>query len=107
MALRLCFLTTLENDASLWVAIAAFLGLWWIALRLLAMRLPMGLVCGCLQLGSADVWKYCYAIPLRDLCGVAVWAAGLVRDRVLSRYQRLKLDAEGKILEAERSVHLL
>ena len=87
--------------ASLWVAIAALLGLWWIALPLLAIRLAMALVCGWLLLGSADVWKYCYAIPLRDLCGVAVWAAGLVGDRVVWRDQRLKLDAEGKIIAAE------
>jgi ceramide glucosyltransferase len=93
--------------ASLWVAIAALLGLWWIALPLLAIRLAMALVCGWLLLGSADVWKYCYAIPLRDLCGVAVWAAGLVGDRVVWRDQRLKLDAEGKIIEAERSARLL
>ena len=93
--------------ASLWVAIAALLGLWWIALPLLAIRLAMALVCGWLLLGSADVWKYCYAIPLRDLCGVAVWAAGLVGDTVVWRDQRLKLDAEGKIIAAERSAHLL
>jgi ceramide glucosyltransferase len=93
--------------ASLWAAIAALMGLWWIALPLLAIRLAMALVCGGLLLGSADVWKYCYAIPLRDLCGVAVWAAGLVGDAVLWRDQRLKLDAEGKIIEAERSAHLL
>ena len=57
--------------------IAALFGLWWIALPLLAIRMAMAMVCGWLLLGSADVWKYCYAIPLRDLCGVAVWAAGL------------------------------
>ena len=64
--------------ASLWAVIAALFGLWWIALPLLAIRLAMAIVCGWLLLGSADVWKYCYTIPLRDLCGVAVWAAGLV-----------------------------
>ena len=64
--------------ASLWVLIAALFGMWWIALPLLAIRLAMAMVCGGFLLGSLDVWKYCYAIPLRDLCGVAVWAAGLV-----------------------------
>jgi hypothetical protein len=67
----------------------------------------MALVCGWLVLGSTDVWKYCYAIPLRDLCGVAVWAAGLAGDTVVWRDQRLKLDAEGKIIAAEQSTHLL
>ena len=84
--------------ASLWVAIAALLGLWWIALPLLAIRFAMAMVCGWFLLGSADVWKYCYAIPLRDLAGVAVWAAGLFGNTVIWGDQRLKLDAKGKIV---------
>jgi ceramide glucosyltransferase len=87
--------------ASLWVLIAAFMGLWWIALPLLVIRLAMSIVCGWFLLGSADVWKYCYAIPVRDLCGVAVWAAGLVGDTVVWRDQRLKLDAEGRIVSRQ------
>jgi len=90
--------------ASLWVALAALLGLWWIALPLLAIRLAMAMVCGWLLLGSRDVWKYCYAIPLRDLCGVAVWAAGLFGHTVVWRDQKLKLDAQGKIVS---KTHLL
>ena len=82
--------------ASLWVVIAALFGLWWIALPLLAVRLAMAMVCGWFLLGSADVWKYCYAIPLRDLCGVAVWAAGLFGHTVVWRDQRLRLDARRK-----------
>ncbi len=84
--------------ASLWVLIAALFGIWWIALPLLVIRMVMAIVCGWLLLGSADIWKYWYAIPLRDLCGVAVWAAGLIGDTVVWRDQRLKLDAEGRII---------
>lgn len=84
--------------ASLWVLIAALFGFWWIALPLLVIRIAMAIVCGWLLLGSAEVWKYCYAIPLRDLCGIAVWAAGLMGDTVIWRDQRLKLDAEGRIV---------
>jgi ceramide glucosyltransferase len=87
--------------ASLWVLIAAFFGMWWMALPLLAIRMAMALVCGRFLLGSGDVWKYCYAIPLRDLCGVAVWAAGLARNTVVWRDQRLKLDAQGRIVNRE------
>ncbi|MGP0070506.1 MAG: bacteriohopanetetrol glucosamine biosynthesis glycosyltransferase HpnI [Bryobacteraceae bacterium] len=83
--------------ASIWVLIAAVLGQWWIALPLLGIRLAMATVSGWL-LGSSDVWKYWYAIPLRDLAGVAVWAAGLFRNTVVWRDQRLKLDAEGRIV---------
>ena len=83
--------------ASLWVVIAATLGLWWIALPLLAIRLAMAIVSGRL-LGSPDVWKYCYAIPLRDLAGVAVWTAGLFGQTVIWRNQRLRLDGQGRIM---------
>jgi len=83
--------------ASLWALIAALFGFWWIALPLFAIRLAMAITCGWFLLGSADVWKYCYAIPLRDFWGVAVWAAGLVGRRVIWRDQRITLDAQGKI----------
>jgi ceramide glucosyltransferase len=83
--------------ASVWAAIAALFGLWWIALPLLVVRLAMAILCGEL-LGSTDVWKYCYAIPVRDLCGVTVWAAGLFGHTVVWRDQKLKLDGEGKIV---------
>jgi len=78
------------------------LDLAWIALPLLAIRLAMAIACGWLLLGSRDVWKYCYAIPLRDLCGVAVWVAGLMAHTVVWRDQQLKLDAEGRIISRQQ-----
>lgn len=84
--------------ATLWIVLAAAFGLWWLALALLVIRLAMAMVCGWVLLGSADVWKYCYAIPLRDLAGVAVWAAGLFGHTVVWRDQRLRLDGEGRIV---------
>jgi ceramide glucosyltransferase len=81
-----------------WAAIAALFGLWWIALPLLAIRFAAAMVSGWFLLRSADVWKYCYAIPLRDLGGVAVWAAGLFGQTVVWRDQRLELDADGRIV---------
>jgi len=89
--------------ASLWAAIAALFGLWWIALSLLVIRFAMAMVSGWSLLGSADVWKCCYAIPLRDLCGVAVWAAGLFGRTVVWRDQQLKLDAEGRIVSKQNA----
>jgi ceramide glucosyltransferase len=86
--------------ASLWVVIAALFGLWWIALPLLAIRLAMAIICGWFLLGAADVWKYCYAVPVRDLWGVAVWGAGLFGRTVIWRDQKLTLDADGKIVSS-------
>lgn len=84
--------------ATLWAGVAAAVGLWQVALPLLAIRLAMALISGCWLLGSADVFKYCYAIPVRDLAGVAIWAAGLFGREVFWRDRRLQLDAEGKII---------
>jgi ceramide glucosyltransferase len=84
--------------ATLWAVISAFFGLWWIALPLLAIRFAMAIAGGWFLLRSADIWKYCYAIPLRDLWGGAVWAAGLFGHTVVWRDRWLKLDAEGRIV---------
>ncbi len=86
--------------ATLWAIVAAACGLWWVALALLAIRFAMAITCGFFVLASPDVWKYWYLIPLRDLWGVAIWAAGLWGDTVEWRGRRLKLDADGKIIAA-------
>ena len=87
--------------ATFWALAAAACGLWWVAAALLAIRFAMAITCGWFVLGSADVWKYCYLIPLRDLWGVAIWATGLFGDTVEWRGRRLRLDAEGKITAAD------
>ena len=84
--------------ATLWALVAAVSGHWLLGLGLLGIRMAMALVCGVMVLKSADVWKYFYLIPVRDLAGVAVWAAGLFGDTVEWRGQRLRLDRNGKII---------
>ncbi len=87
--------------ATLWAVLAAACGWWLAALVLLAIRFAMAIACGWFVLRSDVVWKYCYLIPLRDLWGVAIWAAGLFGDTVEWRGRRLRLDAEGKIIAAD------
>ncbi len=87
--------------ATLWAVLAAACGLWSVAAALLAIRFAMAMTCGWFVLGSADVWKYWYLIPVRDLWGVAIWAAGLFGDTVEWRGRRLRLDAEGRIIAAD------
>jgi len=89
--------------ATLWAVLASVAGLWWVAVPLLAIRLAMAITCGWWVLRSADVWKYFYLIPLRDLWGVAVWAAGLFGNTVEWRGRKLRLDAKGRIVAVERS----
>ena len=86
--------------ATLWVLLAAAFGLWPAALGLLALRLAMALACGWWVLGSADVLKYLYLIPIRDLWGVSIWAVGLFGNAVEWRGRRLRLDREGKIVKS-------
>lgn len=84
--------------AIVWTIAVACGGLWWTAVALLVIRLAMAVCCGWFVLRSPDVWKYIYVIPLRDLWGVAVWAAGLLGNTVEWRGRRLRLDQEGRIL---------
>ncbi|HLG97225.1 MAG TPA: bacteriohopanetetrol glucosamine biosynthesis glycosyltransferase HpnI [Bryobacteraceae bacterium] len=84
--------------ATLWAIAAACAGLWWTALAVLLIRLAMAVSCGWFVLRSADVWKYMYAIPLRDLWGVAIWAAGLFGNTVEWRGRKLALDKQGRIV---------
>ncbi len=83
--------------ATLWAVVAALSGAWWTALALLGIRFAMAFTAGWLVLRSPDVWKYCYLIPLRDLWGVAVWAAALFGNTVEWRGRRLRLDRQGRI----------
>jgi ceramide glucosyltransferase len=87
--------------ATLWALLAALCGLWCVALPLLAIRFAMAITCGWFVLRCPEVWKYCYLIPLRDLSGIGVWAAGLFGKTVEWRGVRLRLDEEGKIVAAE------
>ena len=87
--------------ATLWAVVSAACGQLPLALALLGIRFAMALTCGWFVLRSADVFKYFYLIPFRDLWGVAIWAAGLFGDTVEWRGRRLELDADGKIKDAD------
>jgi len=84
--------------ATLWALVALACGLWEVALTLLAIRLVMAIAGGWFVLRSGDVWKYCYAIPARDLWGAGVWAAGLFGNEVEWRGRRLRLDRQEQIV---------
>jgi ceramide glucosyltransferase len=87
--------------ATLWAAVVGALGFWWMAAGLLAIRFAMAIACGWFVLRSADVLKYFYAIPLRDLFGAGIWCAGLRSRTVQWRDRRLHLDREGRIVGVE------
>jgi ceramide glucosyltransferase len=64
---------------------------------LVALRIVAGIAAGALVLEDRRVIPDFYLMPLRDLAGVAVWAAGLFGSTVIWRGDRLMLDREGRI----------
>jgi ceramide glucosyltransferase len=85
--------------ATFWVAVAVALGEWHAGLVLLGLRMVVAIEAGWLVIRSSDVWKLWFLIPFRDLFGVAVWVAGLIGSTVEWGGQRMRLDAQGRILD--------
>lgn len=87
--------------ATLWALLLAGCGHFRAAAALLALRLLAGLTTAfCVlraRLKLADV----LLVPLRDLWGVAVWAAGLWGHCVIWRDQRLRITGDGRIVADE------
>jgi ceramide glucosyltransferase len=84
-------------NASLWSLLAFATGAWWAGAVLLALRLTAGLLSGWAVLGSRDVLRCFWLIPLRDLWGFAVWAYGLTGGTVEWRGAHLRLTRDGRI----------
>ena len=61
----------------------------------------MAIEAGWFKMRSPDVLKLSWAIPLRDLFGVAVWVAGLFGSTVIWRGRTLRLDRDGRIRQFE------
>jgi ceramide glucosyltransferase len=85
------------TNATLWAAVCAVFGRLDLAAWLLGLRLVMAFAAGWGVLRSRDVLLLWWLAPLRDLCGFAVWVAGLFGHSVVWRGQRLALDGEGRI----------
>ncbi len=83
--------------ATVWALLLACAGEWSVALAVLAARMLMALESGWMVMRSRDVLRLWFLIPLRDLFGAAVWAAGLFGNTVVWRGQTLHLNKEGRI----------
>lgn len=70
-------------------------------LALLGLRLAVAVIAGFGALGDRKALFMLPLAPLRDLWGVAVWAAGLVGSRVVWGDASLVLDREGRIVSHE------
>jgi ceramide glucosyltransferase len=85
------------SNATLWAALLAGGGLWWAAAALLAVRLAAGIAAGAFVLEDRRAITDFYLMPLRDLAGMALWAAGLFGSTVVWRGRTLRLDRDGRI----------
>ena len=88
--------------ATLWAALLMLSGQWWAGAGLLVLRLATALTVALGALRARLSPGDAILIPLRDLWGAAVWAAGLGGRTVVWRGRRLRLSRDGRILAAEQ-----
>ena len=86
------------THATTWALLALLFGEPWIASGLMVLRYAMAIMAGWVVLRSRDVLKLWWLIPVRDLFATAVWCAGMFGDTVDWAGERLRLDAQGRIL---------
>ncbi len=91
----------LVTQATFWALLAASAGWWAPAAVTLATRLAAGLATGVGLLRCPITRRWWWLMPLRDLSGTAVWAAGLVGSTVEWRGRRLRLSRDGRISAIE------
>ncbi len=87
------------THATLWSLVALAAHQWQAATAALAVRVLAGVWVGAGILGDRKVLRDFWVIPLRDLFGFAVWAAGVFGDSVQWRDRRLKLRPDGRIFD--------
>jgi ceramide glucosyltransferase len=85
------------THATLWALVAFAAHQWWAGAIALAIRMVAGVLVGSTILKDRGVLKRFYLIPLRDLFGFAVWAAGAFGNRVQWRDRSLVLQPGGVI----------
>jgi len=87
------------THATLWGLVALAAGQWMAGAAALVVRVAAGVWIGAGILGDRKVKYDFWMIPMRDLFGFAVWVAGLFGDTVQWRDKRLKLRADGRIVD--------
>jgi ceramide glucosyltransferase len=87
------------THATLWGLVALAAHQWLAGAAALAIRILAGVWVGAGTLGDRKVMRNFWLIPLRDLFGFAVWAAGIFGDTVQWRDRKLKLRPDGRIFD--------
>ena len=87
------------THATLWGLVALAAHQWQAAVLALGVRVVAGVWVGAGILGDRKVRRDFWLIPLRDLFGFAVWAAGIFGDTVQWRDRQLKLRPDARIVD--------
>ena len=87
------------THATLWGLVALATHQWEAGTAALTVRILAGVWVGAGILGDRKVLRDFWLIPLRDLFGFAVWAAGIFGDTVQWRDRQLKLRPDGRIYD--------
>jgi ceramide glucosyltransferase len=90
------------THATLWALVAFAAQEWWAGAIALAIRMIAGVLVGTAILQDRAVLARFWLIPLRDLFGFAVWAAGAFGNRVQWRDRSLLLGTGGVIRSIDR-----
>jgi ceramide glucosyltransferase len=85
------------THATMWALVACAARQWWAAGLALGIRMIAGVLVGSAILEDRGVLERFWLIPLRDLFGFAVWAAGAFGNRVQWRDRSLLLAPGGVI----------
>ncbi len=95
------YLGIAATQAAVWALAAAAAGWWELGALILLVRLAAGLAAGVGVLRCPVTRRWWWLMPLRDLFGAAVWAAGIAGDTVVWRDRRLRLSRDGRIVSVE------
>ena len=87
------------THATVWALVALAAGQFRAAAAALALRIAAGLLVGGAVLKDANVWRWFWLMPVRDLFGFAVWLGGCFGTAVYWRGRKLTLRPDGRITE--------
>jgi ceramide glucosyltransferase len=90
------------THATFWALVACAAGQWWAGALALGVRVLAGTLVGRAILRDRNVLPRFWLIPLRDLFGFAIWAAGVSGNRVQWRDRSLRLGPGGVIEAIDR-----
>jgi ceramide glucosyltransferase len=92
------------THAGLWALLLLLAGAPGLAAALTGLRIAMAWISGTRVLGCPLAARFFWTAPLLDLASFAVWAAGLMGNRVIWQGREMTLSPDGRILTGAASI---